>query len=246
MRASVWEYRLRVPLAVLILLVGYLPFWEPWLGLTTKSTWLSASAIFARQGWLNFQAATTALLLIAILLTGLGALLRVWGSAYLRPEIVSAPNMQTTGLLTDGPYRRTRNPLFLGTLLHAVGLSILMPPAGAVFAVAAIWILQLRLAAAEEPYLLEQYAGEYATYKVRVPQFLPSPKPQVAPTGHQPHWLPALAGESYMIGVVITLLGFGWDFNAQPLIRGILISLGISLVLQALLPRVPRATSATA
>ena len=40
--------------------------------------------------------------------------------------------------------------------------------------------------------------------------------------------------------MAITLLAFGWDFNAQPLIRGILISFGISLVLQALLPRAPR------
>ncbi len=45
-------------------------------------------------------------------------------------------------------------------------------------------------------------------------------------------------GESYMIGVVITLAAFGWDFNALPLIKGILISLGVSLVLRAFLPLV--------
>ena len=40
-----------------------------------------------------------------------------------------------------------------------------------------------------------------------------------------------------MIGVVITLAGFGWSFNSLPLLKGILISLGVSLILQALLPR---------
>ncbi len=237
MRASLWEYRLRLPVHLLIFTVGFWPFWEGWLGLTAKSTWLTVSALFARQGWLSFQAATTALLLIAILFTALGAWLRVWGSAYLGANVVNSPSMQGAALQADGPYRRMRNPLYLGTLLHTVGIAILMPPAGAIFAIAAIWIVQLRLALAEEPFLQQRFGQAYVDYQARVPQFLPSPKPAVPAAGHHPHWLQAVAAESYMIGVVLTLAGFGWDFNAQPLVRGLLISLGVWLVLQAFLPR---------
>ena len=237
MRATTWEYRLRVPIVLLIILVGYIPFWESWLGLTSKSTWLTLSALFARQGWLGFQAATTALLLVGVLCTGLAAWLRVWASAYLGAGVVSSPSMLAEVLVTSGPYRRTRNPLYLGMLLHTIGLSILMPPAGAILAIALVWILELRLAVADESFLHGRFGVAYENYAKQVPQFLPSPKPAVAGIGQAPHWMQAFAGEIYMVGVVLTMLAFGWDFNAQPLIRGILISLGVALVLQAFLPR---------
>lgn len=243
MRATAWEYRLRIPIHIVIFVVGFWPFWEPWLGLTTKSTWLTLSSLLARQGWLGFGVATVAVLAVAILFTALGAWLRVWGSAYLGAGVVSSPTMHGDVLLADGPYRHTRNPLYLGTLLHTVGMSMLMPPAGAIFAIAAIWIVQLRLASAEEPFLEQRFGSAYVGYRARVPQFLPSLQALVPAGGARPHWWQALAGESYFLGVVLTLASFGWDFNAQPLIRGILISFGVSLVLQAFLPRVPRASS---
>ncbi len=80
MRATRWEYKLRFLLHGLIYLVGFWP-WEPYLGLTPRSTWLILSAWLARQGWLGFQAATVVLLAIAILFAAAGAWLRVWGSA---------------------------------------------------------------------------------------------------------------------------------------------------------------------
>ena len=237
MRATRWEYRLRFPLHALIFVVGFWPFWEPWLGLTTKSTWLILSASLARQGWLGFQVATQALLIVAILFAALGAWMRTWGSAYVGASIVNSPSMHGVAMLADGPYRRTRNPLYLGTLLHTVGVALLMAPAGAIFTIAAIWILQVRLALAEEPFLEARFGQAYLQYRDRVPQFLPATKAQVPSAGVSARWGQAVLGESYMIGVVITLAGFGWNFNAQPLLKGILISLGVSLVLQAILPR---------
>lgn len=237
MGASAIEYRLRWVLHLVIFVVGFWPFWEPFLGLTTKSTWLILSADLARAGWLSFQAATTVLLVVAIVFAAAGAWLRVWGAAYVGAGVVASPSMHGEALLADGPYRRTRNPLYLGTLLHAIGLALLMPPAGAVFAIAAVWVLQVRLALAEEPFLLSRFGEAYRVYEARVPRFLPSPKPLVQGAGQRPRWVQAILGESYVVGVVITLAGFGWDFNALPLLKGIVISLGVSLVLQAVLPR---------
>ena len=246
MRASGWEYRLRFPLHVLIFVLGFWPFWEPWLNLTTKSTWLILSASLARQGWLGFQAATQALLVIAMVFVVLGAWLRTWGSAYVSASVVNAPSMQGFALLVDGPYRRTRNPLYLGTLLHTIGVALLMPPAGAIFAIAAIWILQVRLALAEEPFLEMRFGQPYTEYRERVPRFLPSPRALVTPGGARPRWGQAILGESYVLGVAVTLIGFGWNFNSVPLLKGILISLGVSLVLQAFLPRGGKASVQTA
>lgn len=237
MGATRFEYRMRYLLHGLIFVLGFWGFWEPWLNLTAKSTWLILSADFARQGWLSFQAATMVLLVIATLLTALGAWMRIWGAAYVGSAVVHSGTMHGETLLVDGPYRRTRNPLYLGTLLHTVGVALLMPPAGAVFAIAAIWILQVRLALAEEPFLARRFGEAYVQYAERVPRFLPTPKPAVSSSGQRPHWMQAILGESYFLGVVVTLAGFGWDFNALPLQKGLLISLGVSLVLRALMPR---------
>ena len=40
-----------------------------------------------------------------------------------------------------------------------------------------------------------------------------------------------------MWGVVATFAIFGWRYNSILLIKGVLISLGISLIIRALLPR---------
>ena len=176
MRASVWEYRLRYPLHALVFVLGLWPFWEPPLGLIAKSTWLEASASLGRQGWLSFGAATVVVLVFGIVFTALGAWFRLWGAAYVGTTVVNSPGMHGARLLVDGPFRHTRNPLYLGTLLHAIGLAILMPPAGAIFAVLVIALLQVRLARAEEPFLTQRFGQVYAEYMARVPRFLPSPR----------------------------------------------------------------------
>jgi protein-S-isoprenylcysteine O-methyltransferase Ste14 len=243
MQATHFEYRFRFAIHAILYILG---FTAPWLflhslagvpGFTTSSTWLVLSSLFARQGWLSFDAATIALLVIALLLTGLGAWLRVWGSAYVGSSIVKSPTMHGEVMLADGPYRRMRNPLYLGTLLHTLGVTILMPPSGALFAVVLLWIFQVRLALAEEPFLAARFGQPYLDYKAAVPRFLPSPKPQIAAAGAQPHWLQAMLGETYFVAVFVVLAIFGWSFNAQPLRQGLIVSVGLTLVMRAFLPR---------
>lgn len=236
MQAITVAHRFRFPLQILIFVLGLWPFWEPWVGLSTKSSWLTFSAGLARQGWLGFQAATLVLLVIAIVLTAMGALLRLGGAAYTGAGVARAPRTIAETFLADGPYRRTRNPLYLGTLLHTAGVALLMPPAGAVFAIAAIWILQVRLALTEENFLETRLGQPYRDYMERVPRFLASPRPLVPVAGIKPRWTQALVREIYFVGVVLTLLVFGWSFNATPLFQGMLISLGVAIVLRALLP----------
>ena len=117
MKASALEYRFRFAIHALLYVLG---FWSPWLylaaladvpGFTAKSTWLVISSLLAHQGWLTFSAATIGLLILALIFTGLGAWLRVWGSAYVGGGIVRSGVMHGTAMLVDGPYRRTRNPL---------------------------------------------------------------------------------------------------------------------------------------
>ena len=247
MQATGFEYRFRFAIHAVLYVLG---FSAPWLlipgmtdvpGFTDRSTWLVASSAIARQGWLTFSAATVVLLVVALVFTGLGAWLRVWGSAYVGSSVVKSPSMHGEGpdgrgMLADGPYRRTRNPLYLGTLLHTFGIALLMPPSGAVVAVTLLWIFQVRLALAEEPYLTARFGQVYLDYKAAVPRFLPALTPQVPAAGARPHWLQSLMGEIYFPAAFVVLAIFGLSFNAQPIRQGLLISLGVWLVVRAFLP----------
>ncbi|HVG28077.1 MAG TPA: isoprenylcysteine carboxylmethyltransferase family protein [Acidobacteriaceae bacterium] len=241
MGATRLEYRLRYAIHAVIYMLG---FWAPWcqpLGWRRTTTWLVLSGTLSKAGWLSFTGATNAVLMVAIVLVAMGAFLRVWGAAYVGASVVQSQTMHGQRLLVDGPYRRTRNPLYLGTLLHTLGLAILMPASGAMFAVVLLWTFQVRLALAEEPFLLQRFGEAYRAYRARVPRFLPSPTPQVASAGVRPRWGQALLVEVYMVGVAVTFVIFGWSFNAMTLVRGVLISLGLSIIVIAMLPRVPKA-----
>ncbi|HEY5380804.1 MAG TPA: isoprenylcysteine carboxylmethyltransferase family protein [Acidobacteriaceae bacterium] len=237
MRSTALDFRLRFFILGIIIALG---FWAPWcssLGWTRTTTWLALSSLLYRSGWLTFSAATNTVLLVAIALLALAAWLRLWASAYVGAGVVQSQRMHSHTLLADGPYRRTRNPLYLGLLLHTFGLAILMPPSGAIFCVVLVWLFQIRLALAEESFLSAQLGDTYRAYRARVPRFLPAPTPQVPSGGAHPRWLQGMLGEIYVLGAVITFAVFGWGLNSNTLIRGILISLGISIVVRALLPR---------
>src|ERR1700761_8147297 len=141
MHATRFEYRFRFVILVLIfalgfglvpLLLHFVPGIVEALGIATKSTWLVLASLLWRAKLLNFSAATTVVLAVAIVFAALGAWLRVWGTAYVGTQVVRSQDMHADALLADGPYRRTRNPLYLGLLLHTFALAILMPPIGAI------------------------------------------------------------------------------------------------------------------
>jgi hypothetical protein len=90
---------------------------------------------------------------------------------------------------------------------------------------------------AEEPFLTQRFGEAYVEYRKAVPRFLPAPTPQVPAAGKRAHWLQGFLSEIYMVGVVITYVVFGWNFNATTMIRGVLISLGAWIIVKALLPR---------
>ena len=246
MQATPFEYRHRFAIHALIYILG---FFAPWTYLSIWPTgdlsvramnepaWLSISTLLFRQGWLTYSAAVIALLVVALLFTGLGAAFRIWGAAYVGSNIVKSSSMHGETLLADGPYRRTRNPLYLGTLLHTLGISLLMPPSGAIFAIVLLWIFQVRLALAEEPFLTAKFGEPYVAYKHAVPRFLPAPTPQVPSADLKPAWLQSILGELYFLGAFLTLAIFGWSFDRTTLRQGLLVSLGAAIIARAFLPQ---------
>jgi protein-S-isoprenylcysteine O-methyltransferase Ste14 len=237
MKASALEFRFRFFLGLIIYLLGFLAPWNSFLHLDSIGTWQFLAAWPARNGWIGFSAATIAILVLGIFCALAGAFLRTWAAAYLVPSIVQAGAMHGDSVVAAGPYRHLRNPLYLGTLIHTLALALLMPPSGAIFCIVVIAFIQMRLIAGEEFFLTAKLGAPYLDYCAKVPRLFPSFIARVPASAAQPTWLTAFLSEIYMWGVFVSFAVLGWRYNSVLIIKGVLISLGVSLIVRAFLPK---------
>jgi protein-S-isoprenylcysteine O-methyltransferase Ste14 len=149
---------------------------------------------------------------IGALLVFVSAASRTWGAAYLRTEIVHDTAQHSDALVADGPFRYTRNPLYLANLPMAAGIGVLATRLGFIFLVLANWIFVYRLILREEEALRQSQGESYRAYCETVPRFWPSLRPRVPPGNRRPQWGQALGGESFVwlfglaeLAVAITL-----------------------------------------
>jgi len=104
----------------------------------------------------------------ALLLAGV-ALLFSFERAFHRKKTAANPWRPTTAIATDGPYRLTRNPAYVGMALVYLGIALLSQ---------ALWVLvplpvvlaivDRGVIAREERYLERKFGQEYLDYKRRV------------------------------------------------------------------------------
>jgi protein-S-isoprenylcysteine O-methyltransferase Ste14 len=81
---------------------------------------------------------------------------------------------ERTALVTDGPFRLVRNPIYSAMLPAVFGLVLIVPSALAVAAIVTLLIgLEMQVRLVEEPYLLRTHGEEYASYAARVGRFVP-------------------------------------------------------------------------
>ena len=109
------------------------------------------------------------------LLVLLGESIRLWAVGYAgsatRTRHVGAPS-----LITNGPYGRVRNPLYVGNFVLSLGLCIMawawMPYMLGVF-LAAFGVQYGLIVSLEEESLRETFGVQYEAYLTEVPRFLP-------------------------------------------------------------------------
>jgi len=240
-------FRFRMLIMASIVILG---FWSPWLRYGHIGSpiplleWLALQV--SRAGLLSFTFATPVVIVCGSILAALGAALRIWGSACLGSATVIHSQMQAGSVVADGPYRFVRNPLYLGMILWVAALSLLMPASGALFTLLAVPLVILALIRGEENFLSSQAGGAYQIYLRSVPRLFPRLRSNLATTGNQPHWVPAILSEITPIGVFATLAFFSWTYNNRLMIRVVLISFGLSLVVRALMPQLQSPSSEAA
>jgi protein-S-isoprenylcysteine O-methyltransferase Ste14 len=108
----------------------------------------------------------------ALIVAGVG-LLGTFVSAFGRAGTPVDPYTPSEAIVTDGPYRLTRNPAYLGMALTYAGIAIL---ANAPWALAplpvAIAVIDRGVIAREERYLERKFGARYTDYKRRVRRWI--------------------------------------------------------------------------
>ena len=83
------------------------------------------------------------------------------------------PFKPTTSLVTDGPYRFTRNPMYIGMACLYVAIATATGLIWALVLLPLVLVVVDRVVIArEEPYLERLFGGEYLDYKRRVRRWL--------------------------------------------------------------------------
>jgi len=108
-----------------------------------------------------------AVLLAAVVLSLSGATL------FRRRGTAVRPLTPSSLLVTDGPYRFTRNPMYLGMTLGLIGIAIFLGSASPLLVVPPfVWWISTRFIAREEQFLTEQFGESYLQYKRQVRRWL--------------------------------------------------------------------------
>jgi hypothetical protein len=238
MRASAIEFRLRMIIQIVIVFFG---FWAPWAGgwnfgwRTTSLVWIPYE--LGRLGVAGFAAAMPIVIIFGALAALAGAVLRVWGTAYLGYRTVHHGDMQAGAVMADGPYRYMRNPLYVGGWFMMLAVTLLMTPSGALFAVVLMTVFFLRLILGEEAFLTKQLGQPYEEYLHAVPRLLPRLRDSLPSAGNAPHWLIAVATEVMPIGIFFTFAVLAWFYSQQQqlMLEGIFWSFLASLLARGLM-----------
>jgi len=83
------------------------------------------------------------------------------------------PHRPTTALVTEGPYRRSRNPIYLGMVLIYLGVICATASPGAlVLLPAVLLVMEFGVIRREERYLERKFGAPYLDYKARVRRWL--------------------------------------------------------------------------
>ncbi len=238
MKASAIEFRLRMWIQIVILILG---FWAPWIGTHDLSRRISTLAWLAleisRSGLASFSVATPVVIVGGAFVALIGAVLRVWGVAYLGYGVVHHGDMQGGAVVAAGPYRYMRNPLYLGGWFTFLAISLLMPPSGALFMLVLITIHFLRLILGEEAFLSARQGEPYREYLRAVPRLWPRLRSNLPAAMAKPRWFIALLTELNPIGLFFTLAFLSWRYDNLLMIKTVLIIFGVSLIVKALMPR---------
>jgi hypothetical protein len=146
-------------------------------------------------------------------IVALAAFLRTWATAYLAGSVVHDWRLHTEQIVSGGPYRSVRNPLYLANLIMAVGYAGLASRLGWCIIIVGMLVFQYRLILREEALLLAEQGRSFEDYVSAVPRLFPAWRPRVPAGNLRPAWAQAFRAEVLFFGFAAGLLCFAITFN---------------------------------
>jgi protein-S-isoprenylcysteine O-methyltransferase Ste14 len=193
--ASRFEFQQRTWFIFGIFCVGLVCYWvDPQIsGVVLAMSLRSHIAVLQR---LSPQTSARVIFLIGAFVVALGGFIRAWGAAYLRAEVVHDSAVRTERLVADGPFRYTRNPLYLGLLIGVFGAGPLFSRTGWLVQMILASVFCFRLIRREEAHLVLVQGERFVTYFQSVPRLMPALRARIPASGALAHWHEAVASQT--------------------------------------------------
>src|SRR5947209_14796891 len=87
---------------------------------------------------------------------------------------IGVDSHERTDLVTAGPFRRVRNPIYTSMMLFAAGIALVVPNTAALVTLGIVAAaLEYHVRAVEEPYLERTHGGAYRRYASQAGRFVP-------------------------------------------------------------------------
>ena len=104
----------------------------------------------------------------------LGVVLAGWGvMTFRRAKTAIVPHKSASQLVTDGPYRFTRNPMYTGLTIAYLGGAALLDSVWPVIVLPAVMLILVEtVISREEMYLRDAFGAEYTGYAASVRRWL--------------------------------------------------------------------------
>jgi protein-S-isoprenylcysteine O-methyltransferase Ste14 len=115
---------------------------------------------------------------LAVSVLALGTLLLLWcvREFYVTGRGTLAPWSPPRHLVTTGPYRWSRNPMYIGVVTILAGWCVLWDSRTLlIYALVVLCAFHLRVLLAEEPWAARSFGAEWQAYRAHVPRWIKTP-----------------------------------------------------------------------
>lgn len=133
--------------------------------------------LFFQQSSFQFQLIphTSAILLAGVTLCGLGIAFAIWARRQLGKNWGSRPSTKQVGqdLITSGPYRFVRHPIYTGMLSALVGSALVGGTLWFIIFILICALLSWKRVHTEEKFMMQQFPNQYPDYKKRTRALIP-------------------------------------------------------------------------
>ena len=144
--------------------------------------------------------------ILSMVLILAGMILRIWAGGCAGSHTGDS-KIQAPRLATGGPYAHVRNPIYFGTILIGLGMSVLIGDWRLIpICLLTFIVLYAAIVPAEEKFLRKSFGMEYEAYFRGVPRWIPRPV-RWSESHNAPFNWGILAGEARIAAVLVFIFG---------------------------------------